>query len=80
MAFRSKYESAKPLLYIYQTILPLEVNIKLNQGTFIRKMIQNPHPDYIQAIYHNNQSAAIKNKEGNNRFILPSSRTNIDKA
>ena len=43
-------------------------------------MIQNPHPDYIQAIYHNNQSAAINNKEGNNRFILPSSRTNIDKA
>ena len=34
MAFRSKYESAKPL-YISYKILPLEANIKLNQGKFI---------------------------------------------
>ena len=34
MAFRSKYESAKPLC-IYYKILPLEANIKLNQVKFI---------------------------------------------
>ena len=37
MAFRNKYESAKPL-YIYYKILPLEANIKLNQGKFIEKL------------------------------------------
>ena len=43
MAFRSKYESAKSL-YIYYKILPLEANIKLNQGKFIWKLTQNQHP------------------------------------
>ena len=78
MAFRSKYESAKPL-YIYYKILPLEANIKLNQGKFIWKLTQNQHPDCIQAIYHTNSSTAINNK-GNNRFILASFRTNIGRA
>ena len=53
MAFRNKYESAKPL-YIYYKILPLEANIKLNQGKFIWKLTQNQHPDCIQAIYRTN--------------------------
>ena len=53
MAFRKKYESAKPL-YIYYKILPLEANIKLNQGKFIWKLTQNQHPDCIQAIYRTN--------------------------
>ena len=74
MAFRSKYESAKSL-YIYYKILPLEANIKLNQGKFIWKLTQNQHPDCIQAIYQTNSSTAINNKKGNNRFILPSFRT-----
>ena len=34
MTFRSKYESATPL-YIYYKILPLEANIKINQGKFM---------------------------------------------
>ena len=46
MAFRSKYESAKPL-YIYYKILPLEANIKLNQGNFIWKLTHNQHPNKI---------------------------------
>ena len=53
MAFRNKYESAKPL-YIYYKILPLEANIKLNQGKFIWKLTQNQHRDCIQAIYRTN--------------------------
>ena len=75
MAFKSKYESAKPL-YIYYKILPLKVKIKLNQGKFIWKLTQNLHLDYIQAIYHINSSTVINNKENNNRFALPSFRTN----
>ena len=79
MAFRSKYESAKPL-YIYYKILPLELNIKLKQGKFIWKLTQNQHPDCIQAIYHTNSSTAINNNKGNNRFILRSFRTIIGRA
>ena len=79
MAFRSKYESAKPL-YIYYKILPLEANIKLNQGKFIWKLTHNLHPDCIQDIFHTNSSTAINNNEDNNRFILPSFRTNIGRA
>ena len=40
MAFRSKYESAKPL-YISYKILPLEANIKLKQGKCIWKLTHN---------------------------------------
>ena len=69
MAFRSKYKSAEPL-FIYYKILPLEANIKLNQGKFIWKLTQNQNPDCIQAIYHTNLSTAINNKEGNNRFYF----------
>ena len=79
MAFRNKYESAKPL-YIYYKILPLEANIKLNQGKFIWKLAHNLHPDCIQDIFHTNSSTAINNNEDNNRFILPSFRTNIGRA
>ena len=79
MPFRSKYESAKPL-YIYYKILPLEANIKLNQGKFIWKLTHNQHPDCIQDIFHTNSSTAINNNEDNNRFILPSFRTNIGRA
>ena len=46
MAFRSKYESVKPL-DIYYKILPLEANIKLNQERFIWKLTQNS----IQIVY-----------------------------
>ena len=74
-AFRSKYESTKPI-YICYKILPLEANIKLNQGKFMWKLTQNQHQDCIQAIYHTNSSTAINN-EDSNRFILPSFRTNI---
>ena len=76
MAFRNKYESAKPL-YIYCKILLLEPNIKLNQGKFIWKLTHNFQPDCIQDIFHTNSSKAVKNNEDNNRFILPSFRTNI---
>ena len=79
MAFRNKYESAKPL-YIYCKILLLEPNIKLNQGKFIWKLTHNLHPDCIQDIFHTNSSTAINNNEDNNRFILPSFRTNIGRA
>ena len=79
MAFRNKYESAKPL-YIYYKILPLEANIKLNQGKFIWKLTHNLHPDCIQDIFHTNSITAINNNEDNNRFILPSFRTNIGRA
>ena len=79
MAFRSKYESAK-LSYIYNKLLPLEANIKLNQGKFIWKLTQNQHPDCIQAICCTNSSTAWSNNEGNNRFILPSLRSNIGRA
>ena len=82
MAFRSNgflEVSAKPLYNSYK-ILPLEANIKLNQGKFIWKLTQNQHLHCIQAIYHANSSTAISNNEGNNRFILPSFRTNIDRA
>ena len=75
-AFRSKYESTKPL-YIYYKKLPLEANIKLNQGKFMWKLTQNQHRDCIQAIYHTNSSTVINNNEDSNRFILPSFRTNI---
>ena len=44
------------------------------------KLTQNQHPDCIQAIYQTNSSTAINNKKGNNRFILPSFRTNIGRA
>ena len=60
MAFRSTYESVKPL-YICYKILPLEPNIKLNQGKFIWKLTHNQHPDCMQAIYHTNSSTAINN-------------------
>ena len=56
MAFRSNgflEVSAKPLYNSYK-ILPLEANIKLNQGKFIWKLTQNQHPDCIQAIYRTN--------------------------
>ena len=79
MAFRSKNESVK-LLYIYYKILPLESKIKLNQGRFIWKLTQNQHPDCIQAIYYTNPSTAMNKNEDNNRFILPSFRTNIGRA
>ena len=61
-------------------MLPLEANVKLNQGKFISKLTQNQHKDCIQAVYHTNSSTAINNNEGNNRFILPSFRSNIGKA
>ena len=79
IAFRSKYESAKPL-YIYKKILPLEANIKLNQEKFIWKLTHNQHTDCIQDIFHINSSTAINNNEVNNRFISPSFRTNIGRA
>ena len=79
MAFRSKYESAKPL-YIYYKMLPLEANIKLNQGEFLWKLTHNQHPDGIQDIFHTNSRTAMNNNEDNNRFILPSSRANIGRA
>ena len=79
MGFRSKYESAKSL-YIYYKMLPLETNIKLNQGKFIWKLTQNHHPDFIQDIYHTNASRAINTSYDNNRFILPSFRINIGRA
>ena len=79
MAFRKKFESAKPL-YIYCKILLLEPNIKLNQRKFIWKLTHNLHPDCIQDIFHTNSSTAINNNEDNNRFILPSFRTNIGRA
>ena len=72
MAFISKFESAKSL-YIYYKILPLEANIKLTQGKFIWKLTHNQHPDCIQAT---NSSTAINDNEDNNRFVLPSFRTN----
>ena len=34
----------------------------------------------IQDIFHTNSSTAINNNEDNNRFILPSFRTNIGRA
>ena len=79
MAFRSKYESVKPLFISYK-ILPLEANIKLDKGKFLWKLTQNQHPDCIQVIYHTNSSTAINSKESNNRLILPSFRTNIGRA
>ena len=79
IAFRSKYESAKPL-YIYNKILPLEANIKLNQEKFIWKLTHNQHTECIQDIFHINSSTAINNNEVNNRFISPSFRTNIGRA
>ena len=77
MAFRSKYESVKPL-YIYYKISPLEANIK--QRKFIWKLTQNQHPDCTQAIYHTNSSTAINNNESNNSFVLPPFRTNYGRA
>ena len=72
-----KYESAKPL-YIYYKILPLEANIKLNQGKFIWKLTQNQHPDCImEAIYHTNSNTAKNNKEGNNGLFYPLLELNI---
>ena len=56
MAFRSKYESAKPL-YIYYKILPFEANIKQNQGKFLWKLTHNLHPDCIQDIFDTNSSS-----------------------
>ena len=64
MAFRSKYESAKPL-YISYKIIPLEANIKLNQGKCIWKLTHNQHPNCIQDIFHCNSSTAINNNEDN---------------
>ena len=79
MAFRNKYESAKPL-YIYYKILPLEEDKTPNQEKFILKPTYNLHPDCIQDIFHTNSSTAINNNEDNNRFILPSFRINIGRA
>ena len=44
-------------------MLPLEANVKLNQGKFISKLTQNQHKDCIQAVYHTNSSTAINNNE-----------------
>ena len=46
----------------------------------MRKLSQNQHPDCIPGIYHTNSSTVINKNEGNNRFILPSFRTNIGRA
>ena len=43
------------------------------------ELTQNQHPDCIQDIYHTNSSTAIHNNDDNNRFILPSFRTNISR-
>ena len=79
MTFRSNYESAKSV-YIYYKILPLEATIKLNLGKFIWKLTHNLHPDRIQDIFHTDSSTAISNNQDNNRFILPSFRTNTGRA
>ena len=79
MAFRSKYETAKPF-YINYKILPLEANMKLNQGKFMWKLTHNQRLDCIQDSFHTNSSTAINNNEDSNRFILPSFRTNTGRA
>ena len=38
------------------------------------------HPDCIQAIYYINSGTSMNKNEDNNRFILPSFRTNIGRA
>ena len=82
MAFRSKYESVKTLMYLLQNITTWSKHKakKLNQGRFIWKLTQKQHPDCIQAIYYINSSTSMNKNEDNNRFILPSSRTNIGRA
>ena len=79
MAFRSMNQ-LNPYTYIYYKKLPLEANLKLNQGKFIWKLTHNQHPHCTQAIYHTNSITTINNNEDNNRFILPSFRTNIGRA
>ena len=82
MAFRIKYESAKPLyIYLLQHITPWS-----KQKAKPRKIYMETDPQFapklvcIQDIFHTNSSTAINNNEDNNRFILPSFRINIGRA
>ena len=46
MMFKDKKHIAKPL-YNYLKILPLELNIKLLQAKFMKKLILKEHPKII---------------------------------
>ena len=56
MGFRSKYESSKPL-YIYNKLLPLEANVKLNHKIYMETDPKSA-PSCIQAICCTNSSTA----------------------
>ena len=77
MASKGKHYDVAPL-YQYFEILPLESNIKLQQGKFVLKLVANKILKSILEIFPLNISEAINNF-GQNKYILPFHRTTLGK-
>ena len=58
--FKTKHDSIKPY-YKYLNINPLEHQIKILQGKFLWKLINDEHPKSIKDKYSSQKSAAINN-------------------
>ena len=75
MMSKDKKHIAKPL-YKHLKILPLELNIKLLQAKFMKKLILKEHPKIICDKYPLNYNSSINNSD-QTKLIVPYFRTNL---
>ena len=73
MLFKGKFELAQPL-FQHLNIVPLHLNINLQQSKFIKKLILCQHPDSIQEYLPITYSTSINNTN-NTKLILLYYRT-----
>ena len=76
MMFKDKKHIAKPL-YKYLKILPMELNIKLLQAKFMKKLILKEHTKITCDKYPLNYNSSINNSD-QTTLIVPYFRTNLD--
>ena len=68
MLLKGKFESAQPL-FQYLNIVPLHLNINLQQSKFMKKLILCQHPDSIQEYLPITYSTS-KSNTNNTKLIL----------
>ena len=73
--FKTKHDSLKPC-YKYLNIKPSEHQIKILQGKFMWKLMNDEHPKSIKDKFSLKKSTAINN-HNQNKLIVPFYRTKL---
>ena len=76
MKFKNKHETTKPL-FAYLSIVPFGLNIKLQQGKFMKKLSLDPLPESITKYFFFKSIDSINNNNNSDKLILLYRRTTV---